>query len=68
MISTSELNKLSTKEKIILLEQVWSSLRQEGDSIDSPKWHEEVLAVRRRKIENGEAELLTLDDLKKGRK
>lgn len=68
MITASELNNLSIKDKMILLEQVWSSLKQEGDNIESPKWHEEVLAERRRKIENGDAELLTIDDLKKARK
>lgn len=68
MITASELNKLSIKDKMILLEQVWSSLIKEGDNIESPKWHEDVVAERRRKIENGGAELLSLDDLKRSRK
>jgi hypothetical protein len=68
MITDSELKKLSIKDKMILLEQVWSSLKQEGDKIESPKWHEDVLAERRLIIENGEAELLSLDDLKNSRK
>jgi putative addiction module component (TIGR02574 family) len=68
MITTSELNKLSIQDKIILLEQLWSSLKQEGDNLQSPKWHGDVLAERRRKIENGEAEYLSLDDLKSRRK
>ena len=68
MITTPDINKLTTKDKLILPEQIWSSLKQEGDNIESPKWHEDVLAERRRKIDNGEAELLTLDDLKKNRK
>ncbi len=60
-----ELEKLSVKDRMILLEKIWSSLKQESDNLESPSWHEDVLAERRRKIESGEAEYVTLEELRR---
>jgi hypothetical protein len=60
-----ELEKLSVKDRMILLEKIWSSLKQESDNLESPAWHEDVLAERRRKIESGEAEYVTLEELRR---
>lgn len=64
MIDTSDINRLTVEDKMILLEQIWSSLKQEGDALVSPSWHEDVLTERRKKIESGEASYSTIDQLR----
>ena len=49
------------------MEAMWDELLREEAEIDSPKWHEEVLDVRIRKVEAGEGEFLSLDELKVSR-
>ena len=55
--------KLSTKEKISLVENLWDSIRSEIDSNPIPKSHEQELE-RREKTLNTDT-LLSLEDLKK---
>ncbi len=64
MIDTSDINRLTVEDKMILIEQIWASLKHEGDALVSPSWHENVLAERRKKIDSGEARYLTLDQLR----
>ena len=59
---TPEIKKMSTKYRMILLEEIWDTLRH--DEIESPPWHEPVLDERRTRIEDGEAKLIPIDDLK----
>jgi putative addiction module component (TIGR02574 family) len=68
MIDTSDINRLTVEDKMILIEQIWSSLKQEGDALVSPSWHEDILIERLKKIESGEASYLTLDQLRGKRK
>ena len=37
---------------------------QRTEDIESPEWHGEVLAARQAKVDSGEAEFLTVDQLK----
>lgn len=64
MIDTSDINRLTVEDKMILIEQIWASLKHEGDALVSPSWHEDILTERRKKIESGEARYLTLDQLR----
>ena len=59
---TPEIKKMSTKDKMILIEEIWDTLRH--DEVDSPSWHESVLDKRRTQVENGEAKFISIDDLK----
>ncbi len=49
-----------------VMEELWDSLCHEENEIDSPEWHKEILESRRRKIEKGDAEFISLEDLKAG--
>jgi hypothetical protein len=40
------------------------SLTRELAGIKSPKWHEEILSERKEKIENGDADFISLEELK----
>ena len=66
MISTAEINKMPIKDRIILMEELWNSLRHNDNSeIESPEWHDGVLRDRLQKINAGKAKFITIEELKK---
>lgn len=40
----------------------------EKPEIDSPEWHLDILEERKRKIENGKAEFISIEELRASRK
>jgi hypothetical protein len=40
----------------------------EEPEIESPEWHQDILEKRKRKIDNGKAEFISLEELKASRK
>ena len=64
MVFTEELKEMSKKEKLVLMEQIWDSLLQEDDGIDSPQWHKEILEERMAKMRKGEAKFITINELR----
>lgn len=63
-MTMAEISKMSVHERIQTMEALWDSLTQEPTEIQSPKWHEEVLSDRKEKIENGQANFISLAELK----
>ena len=64
MIQAAEIEKMSLDERLQTMELLWASLASTPDAVPSPAWHGEVLAARMAKIERGEAEFLTVPELK----
>ena len=62
MITEAEILKMSVKERLDLMEMIWTSL--DSDDIPVPHWHEEILEARMKKIEAGEATFCTLDEVR----
>ena len=62
-MSISEIKQMSTRERLTAMEQLWTALCQEDQEPDAPKWHEAVLAERKRKMDSPEARYLTLAQL-----
>ncbi len=54
------IDRMSIPEKVAVMEHIWNALLAH-DVVETPAWHADVLAVRRRKIENGEAEFLSVE-------
>ena len=54
---------LSPSERLQLMEVLWNRIRK--DEPQSPAWHGEVLAARLAKAEAGNAEFLTIPEIKK---
>jgi putative addiction module component (TIGR02574 family) len=54
--------KLSTEDKIMLVEELWESIRSESISNPIPKSHEQELNERQKTLDEGN--LLSLEDLK----
>jgi len=61
----NEIKDLNAREKIILMNEIWESLDRQDDKIETPKWHEEILKTRITKMQNGEAKIISLEELKK---
>ena len=59
----TEIKKMSTIERLQAMEELWNSLCNE-EEIESPEWHKGILQGRKEKIEKGEAEYVSLEDLK----
>lgn len=66
-MNTMQIKKMSTVERLQAMEALWESLLEEETQIVSPAWHEDVLEKRKRKIERGEAEFISLEELKNNR-
>ncbi len=67
MINLSDIQKMSVAERLQTMEALWESLQSGESDVESPEWHGEVLRERKRKIENGETEFISLEELKKRR-
>ena len=50
-----QIPKLSTTEKLVAMEALWSSLHQTFEDSDPPDWHRELLNQRMELIESGKA-------------
>jgi putative addiction module component (TIGR02574 family) len=67
-MNTEEIKKMSRIERLQAMEALWDSLLDEESEIESPEWHRDVLEERRRKIETGKAEFISLEKLRASRK
>jgi putative addiction module component (TIGR02574 family) len=59
-----ELKALSVAEKVQLLESVWDSLCEKTGDVRSPEWHRAVLEERKRRLESGEAKIVSWNEAK----
>jgi putative addiction module component (TIGR02574 family) len=63
-MKTIEIKKMSVIERLQIMEPLWDSLLDEESEIESPQWHREIIEERKRKIQNGKAEFISLEELK----
>jgi hypothetical protein len=63
-MTITEIKKMSTVERLRAMEELWDALCHEDQEIDSPAWHGDILEDRRKKIETGKAEFISIKDLK----
>jgi hypothetical protein len=57
--------EMSIPQRLSAMEELWESLRGAEDEVSSPDWHKDVLEARRVRVESGEAQFLTLDEVRK---
>jgi hypothetical protein len=55
MESAILLNKMTTGQKLLLMEESWNDLLRNEDEIPSPGWHGEILKTRLAQIREGSA-------------
>jgi len=58
-----EINKLSTPEKILLVEDIWDSIASNEAGVPVPQSHMEELDRRLKRYESGPGNLLSLEEL-----
>ena len=64
MIQAADIQQMTVEERLQAIELLWASVAQAPNLVPSPSWHQDVLARRLAKIEEGHAEYLTLAQLK----
>ena len=67
-MDTQEIKKMSRIERLQAMEALWDSLIDEESEIESPEWHRDILEERKKKIEAGKAEFISLEKLRESRK
>ncbi|MBI4651826.1 addiction module protein [Candidatus Desantisbacteria bacterium] len=63
-MTIGEIKIMSTIERLKVMEELWDSLSHEEKECESPDWHGSVLKERKKKIEKGEGEFISLEKLK----
>lgn len=63
-MNAAEIRKMSVYERLQAMEIFWDSLLDDEVEISSPEWHREILGERLKAIEEGQAELVSISDLK----
>jgi hypothetical protein len=67
-MNTEEIKKMSRTERLQAMEALWDSLIDEELEFDSPGWHLDVLEERKKKMENGKTEFISIKKLRASRK
>ena len=60
----SEIKKLSTPEKILLVEDLWNSIASDDSEVPVPQSHMEELDIRLNRYEAAPGNLLSLEELR----
>ena len=63
-MTITEISKMSITERLQTMEALWDSLTHEIGELNSPDWHFDILSERKNKIESGDADFISLADLK----
>jgi putative addiction module component (TIGR02574 family) len=65
MIGATEISRMTVRERLRVIQQLWESIPSADSAVKSPAWHEKVLDSRKQKVVSGKAEFLSLEALRK---
>jgi hypothetical protein len=65
MAVTLPLEKMSSAEKVELMESLWADLCRKPEEVESPSWHDDVLREREKRLETGEEQVLEWSEAKR---
>lgn len=65
MLDEATIEQMTSEEQMKAMELLWRALSKNDKAIQSPEWHQDVLATRLAKIERGEGEFLTILETKR---
>jgi len=60
-----EIKQMNTVERLKIMEAVWDFLLYDESEIESPEWHGSIFSDRKRKIEEGRAEFVSIRALRR---
>jgi len=58
------LDKMTSLDKIAVIEKLWDDLCRDPETIPSPTWHKDVLEAREKEINQGRAKFTSIDRAK----
>jgi hypothetical protein len=58
VVDATDISQMTRNEKLRAMEALWTELSKEGDGVDSPSWHGEVLRETEARLAAGAEELL----------
>lgn len=58
-------DKMSTTEKLLVMENIWDDLCRKADGIPSPLWHKKILQQREENVQKGIDTFIDWSDAKK---
>ena len=58
------LDKMTSSDKIAVMEKLWEDLCRDPESVPSPTWHKDVLEAREKEIKEGKAKFTSFDQAK----
>jgi Putative addiction module component len=58
------LEKMTKEEKLRMMEALWVDLTRGDEGFASPKWHEDVLEARQKRVQSGEEKYRDWDSAK----
>ena len=64
-MSIDEIKSLPVDERLRLMEEIWESLVENEDTLESPAWHEEELRKREEIVKEGKEDYISWDQAKK---
>ena len=59
------INKLTVTERVQAMEILWGLMSDANEEYESPDWHADVLAERKRRIASGEASFMSVEESKR---
>lgn len=63
-MTAQQISKMPVAQRLQMMEALWDSLGEARPALPSPDWHRPILDERRKKIANGKAKFLTLDQVR----
>ena len=63
-MNIQDIKNMTASERIQTMEAIWDSLIYENKDIETPAWHEEIIENRKKRIKSGNAQFISLSDLK----
>ena len=63
-MNTSEIQKMNTNERLQAMEAIWSALSHDETEIESPDWHGKILKERMKKVKDGSAKFISIEELR----
>jgi hypothetical protein len=64
METVVDLERMSTADKLRLMENLWQNLTEDDSALASPSWHGDVLQERERLTSSGEEEFIDWETAK----
>ncbi len=59
------LDRMTTAEKLSVMETLWADLSRDADAFESPAWHADILREREKRVAEGSETFVAWDEAKR---